>query len=148
MEQSPGDRRPDRPWRVSIVDGDPDVRAALSLLLERHPTFAVVAVAEDLEALSGRAERPDAILLDWDLREVRSDDCVRRLRQLHAGAVVIALSTRVEQRAAALAAGAAAFVCKNEAPAQLLAALFGQAGPQPGGKAESISTQPSIWHSP
>ncbi len=58
-----------RPWRVSIVDGDPDVRAALSLLLERHPTFAVVGAAGDLEALSS-AERTDAILLDWDLSAV------------------------------------------------------------------------------
>jgi DNA-binding NarL/FixJ family response regulator len=128
VDQSPDGGRQDRPRRVSIVDANPDVRAALSLLLDRHPTFAVVAVAEDLEALTGRAERPDAILLDWDLRDVQADDCVRRLRQLHPGAAVIALSTRVEQRAPALAAGAAAFVCKNEAPAQLLAALLGQSG--------------------
>jgi DNA-binding NarL/FixJ family response regulator len=124
VDQSPSGSRPERPWRVSIVDADPDVRAALSLLLEQHPTFTVVAVAEDLESLGKCAQRPDVILLDWDLPEVRSDDCVRRLRYLYPGAVVIALSTRVELRAPALAAGAAAFVCKTEAPAQLLAALL------------------------
>jgi CheY-like chemotaxis protein len=122
MEHSPGGGC-DRRWRVAIVDGNPDVRAALTLLLERHPSYSVTTVAEDLDTLGRAAHSPDVILLDWDLREVQTNDCVAELRRLYPAAVVIALSTRNEQRAAALAAGAAAFVCKNEAPAQLLAAL-------------------------
>jgi CheY-like chemotaxis protein len=90
MEHSPGGGR-NRPWRVAIVDGNPDVRAALSLLLERHPSYSVATVAEDVDTLRRCAESPDVILLDWDFREVQTGERVAELRQQYPAAVVIAL---------------------------------------------------------
>ncbi len=137
MEHSPGGSC-DRPPRVAIVDGNPDVRDALRLLLERHPSYAVATVAEDLDTLRRSAKSADVILLDWDLREVQTGECVKELQRRYPTAVVIALSTRNEQRAPALAAGVAAFVCKNEGPAQLLAALLDRSAPQPGTGRQSV----------
>ena len=107
--------------RVLVADGDAVVRAALRLLLARNPYFRVVAEADSLEALRRDtvSVQPDLVLLDMDLRDLLPDELARIC---HSSATVL-LSTREEQRQAALASGAAAFVCKSESPTQLLSVL-------------------------
>jgi DNA-binding NarL/FixJ family response regulator len=130
---------PNRPCRVLIADGDPNVRAALRLLLARHPDFRVVGESHNLDALlrDTAASQPDVIVLDWELRDLHTGGHLARLRSLCPTAATIALSTRDEQRQPALAAGAAAFVCKGEPPAQLLLALRARPGDQAGGAMET-----------
>ncbi len=107
--------------RVLVADGDAVVRAALRLLLARNPSLRVVAEAENLEELrrDSAAAVADIVLLDMDLRGLLRDEVKR---SCHASPTVL-LSTREEQRQAALDAGAAAFVCKSESPQQLLSVL-------------------------
>ncbi|MBV9322792.1 MAG: response regulator [Chloroflexi bacterium] len=116
---------PSRPCRVVVADGDPNVRAALRLLLARDPALRVVGshhqLAELLEAVA--AAQPDLILLDWELPDLHAAANLAHLRSLCPTAAIIALSTRDEQRARALELGAAGFVGKREPPAQLLAML-------------------------
>ena len=123
---------PSKPCRVLVADGDPNVRAALRLLLARDPTFRVVGsshhLAELLEAVA--TAQPDLILLDWELPDLHAAANLSHLRDLCSQSAVIALSTRDEQRARALELGAAAFVGKREPPAQLLATLRSATAPR------------------
>ncbi|MBV9601583.1 MAG: response regulator [Chloroflexi bacterium] len=108
-----------------VADGDPNVRAALRLLLARDPAFRVVGSSDHLgELLEAMATtQPHLILLDWELPDLHAAANLTHLRNLCSKAAVIALSTRDEQRARALELGAAGFVGKREPPAQLLAML-------------------------
>lgn len=119
------------PCRVLVADDDPNVRAALRLLLARDPAFRVVGshhrLADLLDAVA--AAQPDLILLDWELADLHAGTNLADLRNLWPDAAIIALSTRDEQRPRALQGGVAAFVGKGEPPAQLLAALRAAAGP-------------------
>jgi len=110
---------------VLIADDEPNVSAALHLLLARQPDVRVVGWSADLAALlhAAATRRPDVILLDWELPDLHADGALGHLRQSCPQARLIALSTHDEQRQPALLAGAAAFVCKTDPPAQVLAAL-------------------------
>jgi len=112
-----------RPCRVLLAESDPDVRAALRLLLERMPRFMLVGQSDNIHELlrDSALLQPQVILLDLKLRGLRLDDHLATL-QSH-GVATIALSTHDEHRQHALQAGAAAFVCKGDSPQKLLAAL-------------------------
>jgi DNA-binding NarL/FixJ family response regulator len=115
----------DEQMRVLIADDQPQVCSALRLLLMQEPDIAIVGEAEDLEqALEQIAgQRPDLVLLDWELPGQNSDSALVELRTVRPGLVVIALSGRPEARRAALAAGADAFVSKGDPPERLLAVV-------------------------
>lgn len=111
--------------RVLIADDQPQVRSALRLLLRVKLGAATVGEASNLEQaleLVG-VERPDLVLLDWELPTQGGAAALARLRAAHPGLAVIALSSRLEARRAALAAGADAFVSKGEPPERLMASV-------------------------
>ena len=119
--------------RVLIADDQPQVRSALRLLLMHEQGVRVVGEAGDAEqALElAAAQRPDLVLLDWELPaqgtpDPATDSTERLLLVLRARCPrtkVVALSGRPEARQAALAAGADAFVSKGDPPERLLAAV-------------------------
>ena len=119
--------------RVLIADDQPQVRSALRLLLKQEPDLAVVGEADDAErALALSAEqRPDLVLLDWELPGQGAAGPLRSAGQRLLPALrvccphlkVIALSGRPEARQAALDAGVDAFVSKGDPPERLLAAV-------------------------
>jgi DNA-binding NarL/FixJ family response regulator len=110
------------PLRVLIADDDPRVRRALRALLAGEPDLAVAGEAAAAGEVLARARAlgPTVILLD--LRLPRAADGLALLPALAEWPIVV-LSVRGGLRAAALAAGAAAFVEKGEAPEAVLAAL-------------------------
>jgi DNA-binding NarL/FixJ family response regulator len=116
---------PSVPRRVLVADADPDVRAALCLLLRREPEVRLVGQTGDPQVLLtlAAAERPDIVVLDWTLAEFHNGDILARLRAMCPGAVILALSVRPEQRVDVLARGIQTFVSKADAPAQVLAAV-------------------------
>ena len=111
--------------RVLIADDQPQVRSALRLLLKQEPGVTVVGEAEDtqqaLELAAG--QRPDLVLLDWELPKNAGQRLLPALRACCPQVKVIALSGRPEARKAALAAGADAFVSKGDPPERVLAAV-------------------------
>ena len=119
------DQVSDNVVRVLIADDEPRVRSALRLLLRQYPAIAVAGEADNVElALELTAQqRPDLVLLDWELAGRNGTTVLKRLRAARQGVVVIALSGRPESRRAALAAGADAFVSKGDPPEQLLSTL-------------------------
>jgi DNA-binding NarL/FixJ family response regulator len=111
--------------RVLIADDQPQVRSALRLLLKQEPGMIVVGEAEDTQQaleLSAR-QRPDLVLLDWELPKNAGQRLLPALRARCPHTKVVALSGRPEARKAALAAGADAFVSKGDPPERVLAAV-------------------------
>jgi DNA-binding NarL/FixJ family response regulator len=111
--------------RILIADDRPQVRSALRLLLMRQPGLTVVGEADDTEQALELAtgQRPDLVLLDWELPAQGGAATLAELRRVRPGMAVIALSGRPEARRAALAAGADAFVSKGEPPEYLMASV-------------------------
>ena len=62
-----------RPCRVLLAESDPDVRAALRLVLERLPAFVLVGQSDSLDELlrDSALLQPEVILVDLDLRGLR-----------------------------------------------------------------------------
>ena len=111
--------------RVLLADGRAKVRSALQLLLEQEEDVHVVGEAEsgdELLALA-EAEKPDVILVDWELPGIATSGLVGMLRELVPTVRLIVLSVRPEARQAAHEAGVEAFVSKNAPSEELLAAL-------------------------
>jgi len=107
---------------VVVADAAAHARSALRLLLEQHPRVRCVTQASTYACLVRSISTADAdvLLLDWRLPGLD----LPQLRGACPGARIIVLCARPEERGAALAAGADAFVCKGDAPEVLLASLL------------------------
>jgi two-component system response regulator NreC len=113
------------PMRVLLADDHVDVRSAIRLLLEQDSSVFImdsVASCGELlvQAINGC---PDLVLLDWELPGSPIEELVRALHVVCPHVTVIALSGRPEERQKALSSGARCFICKDEPPEQLIAAL-------------------------
>ncbi len=113
--------------RILIVDDQPRARQSVKALLATH-----LHQAEWYEASSGpealsRVEelRPQIVLMDARMPEMDGVEATRLIRVKWPQVRVIVLSMYGDYRAAAMAAGARAFVSKGEPPERLLAALEG-----------------------
>jgi DNA-binding NarL/FixJ family response regulator len=112
--------------RVVLADGDADVRWALRLLLTHDLNMQVVGEVADAAAdlwAQVQQTQPDLLVLDWGMLGARSGAVLERLRLLSPRLQVIAISERPEAGRQALAAGADAFVCKADAPEQMVNTL-------------------------
>jgi DNA-binding NarL/FixJ family response regulator len=116
--------------RVLLADDEAKVVSALRLLLEQQPNMAIAGEAPDSAHVLAQvaAARPDLVLIDWELPGMPARDLIRALLKQAPGMLVIALSGRPEARAAAIKAGAIAFVSKGDPPETVLATLCGAAG--------------------
>jgi len=110
---------------ILLADGQSNVRFALRVLLEREPGYLVVGEAADRNSLFRGLVMtlPDVVVLGWELPGMPRLDPLAPMRGLSPNLIVIALSARTEARAAALAAGADAFVSKSDPPEHLLEAI-------------------------
>ncbi|MFH1928043.1 MAG: response regulator transcription factor [Chloroflexota bacterium] len=110
---------------ILLADDQPEVRRALTILLEQQPGLTVVGEAVDAHDLLAQIETtcPDMLLLDWELPGMAGIELLSALRRVCPDLLVIALSGRPGTRRAALAAGASAFVSKADPPDRLLAAI-------------------------
>jgi DNA-binding NarL/FixJ family response regulator len=115
------------PTRVLIVDDDPLVRSALSLMLGGQGDVEVVGEAVDgrdgLER--ARALAPDVILMDIRMPGLNGLDATRELHARPDPPRVIVLTTfdADEHVMGALAAGADGFLLKDTPPPQILDAI-------------------------
>ena len=112
--------------RVLLADGQPRVRLALRLLLEQERDLIVADEAGTTDDLLEQtaANRPDLVLLDWELPGLKNKAVLLlALQSLRPGINVIALDIYPQTRQAALSAGADEFICKRNPPEHLLEAI-------------------------
>jgi DNA-binding NarL/FixJ family response regulator len=113
------------PLRIFLADDQLAVRSAIRLLLEQETAFRVVGEAETAMALLEQLadSRPDLVLLDWELPGLPAVGSIAALHAGYPAMILIALSSKLEARQAALQAGADGFVGKSEPPERLLAIM-------------------------
>lgn len=111
--------------RVLIVDDHDGVRGATRLILAFESDIQVVGDAAN--GLAGlrltRDLRPDVMVLDLSMPGMDGFDVMRQLQSARSEARVVILSGDAAMRAAALACGAAGFVAKGCAGAELAGAV-------------------------
>ena len=111
--------------RLLLADDHPIVGEGLKRLLEED--FDIVALVEDGAALLAEARRlrPDVILADISMPGLNGIEALTRIRQEDPAAKVLILSMHQNPAYArrALEAGAAGYVVKHAAPAELVLAI-------------------------
>lgn len=113
--------------RILLADDHQMFREALRILLERNPGFEVVAETGDgLQVLALAVETtPDIVCMDIDMPGLNGIDITRQIAATLPSTKVIALSVFSDREYVTrmLGAGAAAYVTKAEAGAELLRAI-------------------------
>jgi two-component system, NarL family, response regulator LiaR len=113
--------------RVLIADDHAVVRQGLRTFLELQDDIEVVAdVADGEAALSAvEAHEPDVVLMDLVMPGVGGIEAIRRLRELRPQTRVLVLTSFLddEKLFPAVRAGAAGYLLKDVAPAELVRAI-------------------------
>lgn len=116
-----------------LVDDDPMVRQGLGMLLRREATITVVGETSDgaQAIMLAQTLQPDVVLMDFSSPTMDGIKATAALRAAVPDTAVVLLSLYDEEimRVRAYAAGAVAFVGKQEGVRALLAAIR-QAGRQ------------------
>ena len=116
-----------RPIRLLVVDDHPVVRQGLRTFLETRSDFEVVGEAGDGETAMAEAARlrPDVILMDLVMPGVDGLEAIGRIRAADPAARILVLTSfaSADQVLPALRAGAAGYLLKDAAPAEVEAAI-------------------------
>ncbi len=114
------------PTRLLIADDNAATRAATIALLESSGRQAAIWEAADGEAAVQLAEniQPDVILMDVQMPKLDGIRATRRIKACWPTIKVIVLTMYVTYQAAALAAGADAFLLKGGSADGLITAVF------------------------
>jgi DNA-binding NtrC family response regulator len=106
---------PDRPIRLLVIDDDLRVRAAFVQTIALEPDMVMVDDAADARTALALAERtdPSVAVVDVLLPDEETGLALVTSLNLRPGCAVVAMSVHGGLRAAALAAGAVAFVEKE-----------------------------------
>ena len=112
--------------RMLIVDDQQRTRRSLkALLATKFKLIDMCEAANGIEAIRCVEEcKPDIVLMDARMPEMDGIEATRLIKTKSAQIPVIILSMYSEYQAAALAAGANAFLLKGEPAEQLLAVIL------------------------
>ena len=114
-----------RRHRVLVVDDSLDMVQSMALLLRGLGHEVDFAINGHAAMEVARRFRPDVVLMDIGLPGMSGLEATRRLRERLPGATVVAITVHdgEAQRAAAVAAGAVAFVAKRRIHEELALVL-------------------------
>lgn len=127
MAGTPPERKPMlKKLRILIVDDQQRARLSLkALLATRFQLIDTCEAVNGVEAIRCVEEcKPDIVLMDIRMPEMDGIEATRIIKTKLAQIPVIVLTLYSEYKAAALAAGANAFLIKGESVEQLLAVLL------------------------
>lgn len=112
---------------VAIVEDNPEIRSGLAYLINSSPRFECrLTCASAEEALREiPIHQPDIVLMDIQLPGISGIDCIRELKRIQPGLLIMILTVfedhdRIFQ---SLAAGASGYLLKNTPPAKLLQSI-------------------------
>ncbi|GAA3739892.1 response regulator transcription factor [Plantactinospora mayteni] len=121
--------------RVIVVDDDPLVRTALTMMLDGAPGISVVGTLADGDEVPGAVDRHgvDVALMDIRMPRVNGILATRRLRARHNPPEVIMLTTfdTDDHVVRALRAGASGFLLKDTPPERIVDAIRKVAAGEP-----------------
>jgi len=111
--------------RILIADDQRKVRYALRVLLQKQPEVVIVGETNNTDDLwiMIQESHPDILIVDWLLPDEINAQSLESYRGKYPKLAIIAMSGRPEVEAAALEAGADAFISKIDPPDRLLAAI-------------------------
>lgn len=113
--------------RVMVVDDNPVVSECLASLLREEPRIEVTDRVESglLAFARAAADRPDAVLMDLEMPGIGGIAAIKRIKDLVAPPLIIAVTMHdgEEMRARAMRAGADAFISKGRVAYDLLPTL-------------------------
>jgi DNA-binding NarL/FixJ family response regulator len=113
--------------RVLIVDDDPLVRAALTMMLDGAPGIEVLAAVSDGDEVPAALDRhaADVVLMDLRMPRVDGINATRRVRARSQPPEVVVLTTfdTDEHVVRALRAGASGFLLKDTPPERIVEAV-------------------------
>lgn len=115
------------PARILLAEDHALVREGIRLLLGVHPDFAIAGEAADGETAVRLALElaPDVVVLDLELPKLHGIEVARRIKAANEAVKILVLTASLDGQAvrAALAAGADAYVVKQEDSGEFIAAL-------------------------
>lgn len=113
--------------RILLADDHNVMRRGLRLLLESQPGFSVVAEAADGRQAVEQAEltRPDVVVLDIAMPHLSGTDAAQQIGETLPSAAIVILSMHSDEGYVlrALKAGAKAYLLKDSAEGDLIAAI-------------------------
>jgi two-component system, NarL family, response regulator NreC len=113
--------------RILLADDHTVMRNGLRLLLERQPDLKVVGEAADgRQAVDmAAAERPDVVIMDIAMPQLNGVEATRQIVNRNPDAAVVILSMHKDESYVirSLKAGARAYLLKDSAEADLIAAI-------------------------
>lgn len=103
---------------IFLAESEIHVLEALRLLFGCQPDYELVGQARSAASLLARAAKlaPDAILLDWNLPDLRPQRAIPALRRVCPAAKIVALSVKPEHAKIADEFGLDGFISKQLAP--------------------------------
>ncbi len=113
--------------RILVADDHPFLRTGLRRVLEEHAEFRVIGEAADgREAVRmAQQEKPDVAILDVGMPNLNGIEAARQISDSVPGASIVVLSMHSDESYVlrALKAGARAYILKESAEADLVAAV-------------------------
>jgi two-component system response regulator NreC len=115
------------PITILIADDHAVMRSGLRMLLDAEEDFEVVAEAGDIQSLlqQARAHRHQVLVLDLNMPGGSSIQAISTLARISPRTAVVVLTMEPDPSSirAAYDAGASAYILKEQAPTELVAAI-------------------------
>ncbi len=107
---------------IFLAESDQNLRLGMQMLLHQEAGIHVIGMAIQAEGLVVQVEasRAEVLILDWHLPGASMPELLSDICRLEAPPKIVVLSVNPEVKAAALSAGADAFIGKNAPPDKLL----------------------------
>lgn len=135
--------------RVVLADDHPVTREGIKKLLSRASDILVVGEVENgADALKMVEElEPDVLLLDMEMPGLKGLEVAQALKDRNAGVHVLALSSYDDKQYifGLLAAGAAGYLTKEEAPQTIVEAVRGVARGEQGWVSRKVAAIMATW---